>query len=63
MAMGRLAQLSATYEETLQQERVIFNRLPVDSIVQEVKAFINKNDATFHDLEVINEDLTARRDR
>ena len=63
MAMGRLAQLSATFEKTLRQERVVFNRLPVDSIVQEVKTFINKNDATFHDLEVIDEDLTARRDR
>ncbi|KAF2812325.1 uncharacterized protein BDZ99DRAFT_383101, partial [Mytilinidion resinicola] len=63
MAMARLAKLANIYEKTTRMEWTIFNRLPVDAIVEEVRNFSNEADVGLDDFEHLDEDPDARRNR
>lgn len=62
-AMARLAKLAAIHETTLQMEWTIFNRFPVDTIIEEVRNYTNHESVTFEDMEYLEEDPDARRNR
>ncbi|KAI5460158.1 fungal-specific transcription factor domain-containing protein [Mariannaea sp. PMI_226] len=63
-AMWRLAGLAHIYERTVNMEWTIFNRLPVDSIMEEVRNFVNYDDFSFHDVGNTSlADVNARRNR
>ncbi|KAF4448046.1 fungal specific transcription factor domain-containing [Fusarium albosuccineum] len=62
-AMFRLAKLAYVYERTVSMEWTIFNRLPVDSIVDQVKSYINYEDANIYCTDETDADVNARRNR
>lgn len=61
--MGRLAKLGSIYEKAAKLEWTTFNTQPVDLIVADVLCFNNKEDASFEDLDNVEDDPNARRDR
>ncbi|KAL7936978.1 fungal-specific transcription factor domain-containing protein [Trichoderma chlorosporum] len=62
-AMARLAKLSAIYEHTTTMRWTIFDRTPVDDVIQKVRDFVNKEDATISEIEHLEDDPDARRNR
>jgi hypothetical protein len=63
MAMARLAKLAAIYEKTTKMEWTIFNDLPVQLIVEDVKGFENVEAMSIADLDWLNHDPDGRRNR
>jgi Fungal specific transcription factor domain len=63
MKMTCLAKLAAIYEKTTRMEWTTFNRLPVDALVEEVRSFVNVEDANFDDIGHLEEDPDAKRNR
>lgn len=61
--MYRLARLVVTYEKTTEMEWAIFNRLPVDNLIKDVKNLINETAIGLDDIENLEEDANARRNR
>lgn len=62
-AMARLARLAATYEQTTRMEWTIFNKLPVDAVVQQVKSFVNEEDFVLDQNQGLKEDVDCQRNR
>jgi hypothetical protein len=63
MAMARLAKLASIYEKTTKMEWTIFNDLPVQAVVDEVKSFVNVEAVSFDDMDNLEEDTSAKRNR
>ncbi|RFU35463.1 hypothetical protein B7463_g881, partial [Scytalidium lignicola] len=63
MAMARLAKLAAIYEKTTKMEWTIFDRTPVDAVIQVVRDFINREAVNFDEVEFLEEDPDTRRNR
>lgn len=63
MAMARLAKLAAIYEKTTRMEWTIFNDLPVQLVVDEVQRFENVEAVNAADLETLEDDPDAKRNR
>ena len=63
MAMAQLAKLSSIYEQTSHMEWTIFNKFPVDVVIEEVKAYHNEEEVTSDDFDHLKEDPEARRNR
>jgi hypothetical protein len=63
MAMARLAKLAAIYEKTTMMEWTIFNDLPVQMVVEEVRGFNNVEAVGFSDLDNLEGEPDTRRNR
>lgn len=63
MAMARLAKLAATYEKTTRMEWTMFNRFPVDVVIDEVRSYVNGESVEFNEMDTLTEDPNARRNR
>lgn len=62
-AMAHLSKLAAIYHKTTQMEWTIFNREPVDVVINELKSYVNKEDVNLDDVEILEEDGDARMNR
>jgi hypothetical protein len=62
-AMARLAKLASIYDKTTRMEWTIFNDLPVRIVVEDIKSFVNVEALSFDDMESLERDAGAKRDR
>lgn len=62
-AMRTLAKLASIYKTTTQMEWTIFDRTPVDAVIREVKAYVNEEKVEWDELDDLEDDVDARRNR
>ena len=63
MAMARLAKLASIYEKTTKMEWTIFNDLPVQLVVENIKSFENVELVNIADLDNLEDNPNTRRNR
>lgn len=62
-AMAKLAKLASIYEKTRTMEWTIFNTIPVDGIVEEVREYKNVEETDLDDLDEEDIDVNVQRSR
>lgn len=62
-AMARLAKLAAIYMKTTRMEWTIFNRLPVDAVIEQIKNYVNEEAVDINNTVHLERDLDARQNR